>query len=228
MEEPAWAAADREQDAGGEATGDDAAHPVGEERQRHAFGRQQSERHARVDDRFQRKKQRDTEREVAAEGVGRRPRGLEAAPGDYREERKHDCDADETDFLTDYTKYKIGVRSREEEQLLVAFAETDAERSARAEAEQRLDRLISVPLRVLPRIEEGQDPLQPVRRAPDQERRDRRQRADDAEQVGRASARDEEERKRQHRQHDRGAEIRLEQEQHGKQPEHHQVRQKAD
>ena len=73
------------------------------------------------------------------------------------------------------------MRGGKEEQLLMTLAQTDAERAAGPEAEQRLHRLVAVPARVLPGVEEGQDALDAIRRLPDEKTGDGRGGADNGE-----------------------------------------------
>ena len=140
--------------------------------------------------------------------------GADPAPDDGGEEEQHRRHPGESQLLADDAEDEVGVRRGEEEELLPALAEADAERPARAESEQRLHRLVAVAARILPGIEEGEHPLDAVRRLPDQHRRDGRQRAGHGQQPGEPRAGDEEEREGDDAEHHGGAEVGLQHQQH--------------
>src|SRR5437879_497999 len=84
---------------------------------------------------------------------GRGGGGADPAPDDRRKEQQHRRDAREPQLLADDAEDEVGVRGGKEEQLLVAFSQSDAERPARPEREERLHGLVAVAPRVLPGIE---------------------------------------------------------------------------
>src|SRR5919108_4584454 len=173
LEDPPRTAAHRQQDAGADQRGDYAAHSVGKEGQRHPLRGQERKRHSRVHQRLERQEQRDPERDVAAERLGSIVRRLEPAPDDHREQQEHATDADETQLLSDDAEDEVRVGGREEEQLLVAAAQSHAARAAGAEGEQRLDGLVAVTARVRPGVQEREDAPQPVGRVPHEKDGDR-------------------------------------------------------
>ena len=150
------------------------------------------------------------------------------APGEDREEQEDRRNAGETELLAHDAEDEVGMRRGQEEQLLMARSQAHAGCASGAEPEQRLHRLVAVPARIGPGIEEGEHPLQPVPRAPDQERGERRGQRGAAREPGEPRTRNEEERERHARHHHRGAEIGLQQQERGEQRENHQVRKHAD
>src|SRR5471030_959359 len=228
LEKAARAAADGEQNPRSQAGGDETGHSIRKEGQRHSLGRQERQGHSGVDQRFHGDEQRQAQREPAAERIGRGMRGLDSTPDQDAEEEQDGGNSGEAKLFADDAQDEVGMRGRKEEELLVALAQADAERAAGAEAKERLDRLIAVDLRIFPRVQESQHPLQAITRMPDQEGDHRSSRADEREEVREPRARHEEQREGHAAEDDGGAEVGLPEQERAEEAEHHQVRQEAD
>src|SRR5947209_8708429 len=75
--------------------------------------------------------------------VARAQRRSRPAPHEQREHQRHAGDADETELLADDGHDVVGVRFGQEEELLLAVAEAEAEHAARADRDERLGDLIA-------------------------------------------------------------------------------------
>ncbi len=115
-----------------------------------------------VHERLDRHHRGQPEREKRAEAVGRAKRDAEPAPGDHAEAHDHERGADETELFGDDRENEIAVRFRQVEQLLDAFHQTASGDSAGADGNERLDDLKAVAERILPRVEEGEEPAAPI------------------------------------------------------------------
>src|SRR5438105_4113603 len=123
------------------------------------------------------------------------------------------------------TRSQVGVRRGKEEQLLVAFSQSDAERAAGPERQERLHGLVAVSPRILPGIEEGEDALDAVRRLPDQDRQDRRSRAGHREKMVEPGAGGEQQRERDAAEDGGRSEVRLEHQEQSEDRQHREMRQ---
>ena len=132
--------------------------------QRDAGDRQEPRHRAEVHDRLQPDPRRDAGGEEPAERVGRAHRDPDARVDHHAERDQHDQLADQPELLAEHREDEVRVRVRQVLPLLTAGAEPDPEPSAGAERDQTLDQLIPVAQRVLPRVEERQEPCAAVRR----------------------------------------------------------------
>ncbi len=101
--------------------------------------------------------------EITAE-ADRARAGRRAAPrqSTTHEERHQRQRADHAELLGDDGEDEVRVRIGQEIELLHALAGSEAEDAARADRDQRLQRLEAAAERVLLRLEEGEQPLAPV------------------------------------------------------------------
>ena len=100
------------------------------------------------------------------------------------------------------------------EDLLHTLAEADAEEAAGAHADHRLHDLEAGPLRVVPRMQEGEEARAAVRLEPDRSRAERARQADRGSEHADGRAGDEQHRGQHQHQRDRGAEVGLDDQQH--------------
>src|SRR3989449_7715214 len=192
--------------------------PVGTEARALAFARTQRGGHPRVHQRSPPEQRGHPERRPAPEGARRGVGGADPAPDDRRKEQQHRRDAREPQLLADDAEDEVGVRGGKEEQFLVAFSQSDPERPARPEREERLHGLVAVAPRVLPGIEEGEDALDAIRRLPDQRRQYGRGCAGHREQMGDPGAGGEEQRESDGAEDGGGSEVRLEHQERAEDP----------
>src|SRR5437867_1043459 len=148
---------------------DQARAPVRQERQRDPLRRHQTQRHGHVQHRLHDQPDRNPHPEVittAVRGAGRRH---DAAPKQYAERDDHRRGPDEPQLFGDHREHEIGVRLRQEKQLLTALPDALAVQSAAGHRQDRLAHLEAGPQRVVVRVHEGQDAAHAVRRLQDQE-----------------------------------------------------------
>ena len=133
---------------------------------------------------------------------------------DDREQRDHERRADEAELLDEHREHEVGMRFGQIEELLHALAEPDAEPLAAPDRDQRLRELEPARVRVGPRIEELRQALEAIGRG--ERERAEREAADECpeQEVAHPRARDEQHSKARRREHDRRAEVGLEQQQH--------------
>ena len=196
-----------------------AAH--GHQRQRHAGERQGSHRRADVETRLAGDDPRDAGRQQLAEQVLAVERDAEAHPGERRVQHQQDEQPDEPELLADDPGDHVGRLLGQEPELLHRVAETDSEHPARGDGDQRLRDLVPTALPVLPRVEEGDQALQPVRLGDDQE-----QHGDDAgrgetDQVAQRGARGDEDGGHGGHQDQRRPHVRLEHDQRRRRQDAH-------
>ena len=85
-----------------------------------------------------------------------------------REQHDYQHDAREAQLLGYHGEQEVGVRFGKVEELFDAGAQAHAEPFAATERDQRMRELITLTVRVCPRIEEPGKALQPIRRDTDQ------------------------------------------------------------
>src|SRR5277367_726067 len=142
---------------------------VADERQRNAFGREQADHHAEIDQGLADDHGGDADRQIFAELVGGFHGGDKAAPAVYREKREDDDRADEAEFFADDGVDKIGVGFGQEEKFLAAFHQADAGHAAGTNGDERLQELEASALRVAVGMEERFKTRQAVRHANDEQ-----------------------------------------------------------
>src|SRR5439155_6427753 len=139
------------------------------ERQRDAGDRKHARGASEVDERLCPQPRRDARGEESAEGVRRADGDAHARVDEDAEERQHDQLAEETELLAEDREDEVGVCVRHVQPLLSARPEPHAEDSPGTERDERLNDLIPGVSRIVPRMEERQEPRPPVPRVHDQE-----------------------------------------------------------
>ena len=153
------------------------------------------------------------ERVLAGEG------DAETGPGEDDEGGQHGGDAHEPQLFADDAEDHVRVRFGQVVHLGDPVTEADAERPAGAERDQRLHRLETRALGVLPRIEEAEDARAAVRLEPDREQS--KPNSDSARGCERHTGRPrgDEHRDQHDHERDRGAEVGLGEDQHAEEAE---------
>ncbi len=163
-------------------------------------------------------------RQESARRVARAERDADAAERDHEEEHDHGERPGEPELVPQHGEDRVGVRRRQEAELLASGTEALAEQSAQSEPVQRLDGLETRSTRIAPRIEERHQARQAVGlRDRDRERADRgesRKRGEHPE----ARTSDEVHRERDRDDDDRGTEVRLGDDQRAEQRGHREER----
>src|SRR3954453_3672606 len=136
---------------------------VGDERQRNSRQRSKPEDGGEVDRGLAADERREPRSKALAERVAALQRGLEARPReeDVREDQRRG--SEQAELLADDGEDHVGVRLRQEMDLLHALPQPVADEMTRAEADLRLDDLEARSLRVLPRVEEAEQARTHVR-----------------------------------------------------------------
>src|ERR1043165_2864559 len=147
---------------------------IADERQRQALRRQEAQRDADVDQRRHGDEQREADGGVELEAL-RVARDAEAAPDEEGEEDDEDERADEAELLADDGEDEVRMRLGEEEELLPPVAEAEAAQAARAEGDERLHGLESLPQRIGLGVQEREEAIAPIRGAVRQRGRGRNQ-----------------------------------------------------
>ncbi len=124
------------------------------------------------------------DRQKRPEAVWRAQGDAQAAPRDNQETDEDGRRADEPQLLGDDGVDEVGVRLRQVEELLDAVHQSASPDAARADRDERLDDLEAVAERVLPRVEEGEEPAPAVSGAHDQPHHDGQRHEGDADDVG--------------------------------------------
>ncbi len=114
------------------------------------------------------------------------------------------------------------------ELLLNAVAQSNAKPLATTKGDQRLGQLVTGAVRVLPRVEESGQALQSVWLGPDRQRRQRTERAEQQQESEQPDAAEEQHAGGRAQQHHGGAKVRLDNQQAGHGPQHHEGFDKAE
>src|SRR5258708_1340073 len=158
-----------QQDSDCDETGDQRRSAVTDERQRQSFRWQQTKSDADIEQRLDGDHQRETERRVEIEAVLAEARHTKTAPDEKREDRHQRKGADEAELLADDRENEVGVRLRQEKELLPAVADAQPAQSSGADRDQRLHRLEPFSQRIGFRIQEREEPVAPVGSAENQQ-----------------------------------------------------------
>src|SRR6266850_6352559 len=143
---------------------DQARAAVGQERQRDPLRRHQTQRYRHVHHRLRDQPDRNPHPEVITTAVRGAHGRHDAAPEQHPERRNHRRGSDQPQLLRDHREDEIGVRLRQEEQLLAALADALAVQAAAGHCQDRLAHLEAGPQRVVLRVQERQDAANAVRR----------------------------------------------------------------
>ncbi|KAI3478034.1 hypothetical protein L1887_60086 [Cichorium endivia] len=191
---------------------------VAEEGQGQALGRQQADVHPDVDKELADPQERQAERHVGGEellGLLGPQADVQGAHGDEDEQRHGQQRADHAELLGENGEHEVGVRFRQVELLLHAVAQADAEPFATTEGDQRLGQLVAGAELIGPGVGEGNQTRHPVGLGLDQDEHcAHRQHYHQAE-AEQPHPAEEQHRCRGAHHHDRGAEVRLHQQQAG-------------
>jgi hypothetical protein len=164
---------DVKEDAHGSEADYEARAAVGHERERDSGQRSEAHDRAHVDGGLPADERRDSRRKPLPVRIAAVKRDIEARVGEDRERGDHARRADEAELLADDREDHVRRSLRKVVDLLHALAEADAEYASGAERDHRLDGLEAGALGIVPRVEEAEDALAPVRLEPDREQDDR-------------------------------------------------------
>src|SRR6266540_3964215 len=188
---------------------DEARAAVRDERKRDSGQRSEADDGREVDQRLPADEGRQAGREPLAEGVAGTKRDAQAGVGEDRVCGDHEARAEQAELLADDREDHVRVRLREVVHLADALTEPDAENPARAEPDQRLHRLETGSLGVVPGIDEAEEARAPVRLEPDRRERERsRDRPPTGEHAQRRAG-DEQDRAEHYRDRDHRPQVRL-------------------
>src|SRR5713101_5357911 len=129
--------------------------PIADERQRDPFRRNHPEHHRKINQRLAQDHRGYPQRQQPPESVRRTKRGTHPSPAINDKERDHHHRPDVAQLLADHRIYKIRVRLRKIEKLLLALHQTHARKSAGTHRDERLQQLKSGALWIGIRVQKG-------------------------------------------------------------------------
>src|SRR5215204_1933964 len=136
---------------------------IRDERQRYPFCRHQRKHHTNIKERLRDDTGNDSKTQQHSKPVRREQGGADSTPEEKCKHCNHRQRSNQSELLTNYRKYKVGVRERKKQHLLFALGEPKTVCSPRSNCNQRLHNLKTRALLIGPWVKERDQTFQSKR-----------------------------------------------------------------